>query len=220
LFETGSVGNHFFLYGNRDNFWTSFRTGTNVQDYATNINFAEVLNGWHHFAMVYDGAHIYVYLDGNLKNSGALTGNWANVPVTFKVDCNPLAFSGTIDEVRIYNQVLSANNILADFKNGPDFSANVLTKVPQGTTQVITTLSWQGTGNINATIITPSQNYTENMLPEYKKSSYSTTNGITSIMNIKRLSVSVTALASDQNWYILLTLDNVDTYQITVEVQK
>jgi hypothetical protein len=220
LFETNAAGNHLFLYGNGVNFWTSFRTATNYQDYAANINFAEVLNGWHHFAMVYDGSHVYIYLDGNLRNSGVLTGNWANVPVQFKVDINPLAFAGTIDEVRIYNQALSATDIQADFSIGPDYSAKVLAKVPQGTTQVITTLSWQGTGNINVTIVSPSQNYTENMLPEYQKSSYSTSNGITSMLNIKRLSASVTALPSDQNWYIVLTRDNIDAYQITVEVQK
>jgi hypothetical protein len=220
MFETNAVGNHMFLYGNGGNFWTSFRTATNAQDYPANINFAEVLDGWHHFAMVYDGAHIYIYLDGNLRNTGVLTGNWGNVPVTFKLDSNPLAFAGAIDEVRIYNQALTAKDIQSDFSIGPDYSANVLAKVPQGTTQVITTLSWQGTGSINATIVTPSQNYTENMLPEYQKSSYSTTNGITSMMNIKRLSVSVTALPTDQNWYIVLTLDKADAYQIAVEVQK
>jgi hypothetical protein len=220
LFETNTIGNRLFLYGNRDNFWTSFRTATSVQDYAANINFAEVLNGWHHFALVYDGAHVYIYLDGNLRNSGVLTGNWANVPVIFKVDANPLAFAGAIDEVRIYNKALSTTDIQADFNSGPDFSANVLAKVPQGTTQVITTFSWQGTGNINVTIVSPSQNYTESILPEYQKSSYSTSNGITSMLNIKRLSVSVTALPSDQNWYMVLALDNVKDYQITVEVQK
>ena len=29
---------------------------------------------WHHHAIVFDGAHVYYYCDGNLKTSGALTG--------------------------------------------------------------------------------------------------------------------------------------------------
>jgi hypothetical protein len=129
-------------------------------------------------------------------------------------------FNGAIDEVRVYNRTLSADEILGDFNEGPDFSTSVVAKVHQGTTQVITTLSWQGSGNINVTIQSPAQNYTENMLPEYQKTSYSTSSGTASMLNIKRLSVSVSALSSDQNWYIMLTLDNVDSYQITVEVQK
>jgi len=40
------------------------------------------------------------------------------------------------------------------------------------------------------------------------------------MLNIKRLSVSVNALSSDENWYVVLKSDDVDAYQITVEVQK
>jgi hypothetical protein len=115
---------------------------------------------------------------------------------------------------------LTAAEIQADFKEGPDFSASLLAKVPQGTTQVIATLSWQGTGSINVIIVSPSQNYTESMLPEYQKTVYSTSSGTTSMLNVKHLSASVSALSSDQNWYVVLTFDNVDAYQITVEVQK
>ena len=129
-------------------------------------------------------------------------------------------FSGAIDEDRIYNLALTAAELQTDYNIGPDSSANVLAKVPQGATQVITTPSWQGTGNIDVTIASPSQEYTENMLPVYQKSRYSTTNGITNMLNIKRLSIAVTALPSDQNWNITLILDKVDNYQITVEVQK
>jgi hypothetical protein len=220
LFETSSGGNHFFLYGNTVNFWTSSRTATDWQDYAANINFAEVLNGWHHFAMVYDGTHVYIYLDGNLKNSGILTGNWGNVPVIFKVDYNPLAFAGTIDEVRVYNHALSAADIQADFQQNPDFSSNLIAKVPKGTTQVMTTLSWQGTGSINVTIVSPSQTYTEDAVPVYQKTVYSTTGGSSAMLNIKRLSISVSALSADENWYVALTFDRPSAYQIAVEVQK
>ena len=89
-----------------------------------------------------------------------------------------------------------------------------------GTTQVITTLSWQGTASINATIVSPSQTYTESTMPVYQKTTYSTSDGTSNMLNIKRISVSVNALPSDQNWNINLTFDNPVPYQITVEVQK
>jgi hypothetical protein len=128
--------------------------------------------------------------------------------------------NGVIDEVRVFNRALSDAEIQTDFQQTPDFSANVLAKVPKGTTQFIATISWQGTGSINATIITPAQTYTEDIVPVYQKTSYSTSNGLSTMLNIKRLSVSVTALPSDQNWNVTLTLDSTTTYQITVEVQK
>jgi hypothetical protein len=54
----------------------------------------------------------------------------------------------------------------------------------------------------------------------YQKTAYSTSGGISSMLNIKRLSVSVNALPSDQNWNVVLTFDNLVDYQLAVEVQK
>lgn len=131
-----------------------------------------------------------------------------------------VSFSGSIDDVQIYNRTLTTSEIQESYNYGPDVSSNIIAKVPRGTTQVMTTISWSGTGNINATIISPAQNYTESMLPEYQKSSYSTSNGITNILNVKRLSVTISPLASDETWHIALTFDNIDAYQITMETQK
>jgi hypothetical protein len=182
------------------------------------------LNTWRLVAATYDGSNLRLYENGvqvaGPVASTRIPGGNYNVAIGRLVQLGSNNYiPAQIDEVRVYNRALTAADIQADFKD-PDFAASVLAKIPQGTTQVIATLSWQGTGNINATIQSPSQNYTENMLPEYQKSSYSTSNGITSTLNIKRLSVSINALSSDQNWYIVLTLDKVDAYQITVEVQK
>jgi hypothetical protein len=58
------------------------------------------------------------------------------------------------------------------------------------------------------------------MMPEYQKTVYSMSGGTSSMLNIKRLSVSVNAPSPDQDWYVMLTYGAVDAYQITVEVQK
>ena len=80
---------------------------------------------------------------------------------------------GIIDEVRIYNRALSAAEIQESFQKGPDFSSKLLAKVPKGTTQVIVTVSWQGIGSLNVTIESPSKSYTEDMVPVYERTSYS-----------------------------------------------
>jgi hypothetical protein len=41
-----------------------------------------------------------------------------------------------------------------------------------------------------------------------------------SMLNIKRVSISVAALSSDEKWYIKLECDEVEDYSTTVEVQK
>jgi hypothetical protein len=84
----------------------------------------------------------------------------------------------------------------------------------------LATLTWQGAGSINATITSPAQSYTEDTIPVYQKTTYTTTSDQSGMLNIKRLSISVTALPADQSWTIALTFDSVTAYQIAVEVQK
>jgi hypothetical protein len=88
-------------------------------------------------------------------------------------------------------------------------------------TELIATLSWQGTGSINATIQTPSGTaYSEiNATGVYQKTTYSVSGGAATMLNIKRIEVSVSALASGQSWYIVLVTSNVQNYQISVETQ-
>jgi hypothetical protein len=116
--------------------------------------------------------------------------------------------------------VLAAVEMQERFQKRLALSSKLLAKVPKGTTQVITTLSWQGVRSINVTIQSPSQNYTEDTMPTYQKTVYSTSDGTSSMLNIKRLSISVSALSSDENWYVMLEFDDVEDYRITVEAQK
>ena len=57
-------------------------------------------------------------------------------------------------------------------------------------------------------------------MPVYQKTVYSTSDGTASMLNIKRLSISVTALSSDENWCVMLEFDDVEDYRITAEAKK
>ena len=181
---------------------------------------------WHHVAVTINlptNTAIF-YVDG-LPNGARDISSWGGTWNYVKTWVGnrwdyPIPFNGALDEVRIYNKALSANEIQESFQKGPDFSSRLLAKTPKGTTQFITTVSWQGIGSINVTIQSPSQNYTEDLVPVYQKTVYSTSGGTSSMLNIKRLSVSFTALSSDENWYVALDFSNVEDYRITVEVQK
>ena len=226
------VYQHFLVkdYGS-PGYWQFFIGSNNVLRFTSSdggsalsgtVNVAD--GNWHFVSVVaVRNGQAQLYVDGVADGAAQnmVGGNVSsNTPVRLgSTNLGTIWFKGTIDEVSIYNRALSLVDIQTNFQN-PDFSSYVLAKVPMGTTQVITTLSWQGTGSINTTIESPTQNYTEAALPVYQKTTYSTSSGISSMLNIKRLSVTVSASPSDQNWYIALTFENVNAYQITVEVQK
>jgi hypothetical protein len=180
-----------------------------------------VNNAWSFTVYVFDGTNEYWYINGVFDSKHATTLPIWNAPFYIgQYDRVNYPYKGLIDEVRVYNRALSAAEIQEDFQKSPDFSSKLVAKIPKSTTQFTVTLSWQGIGSINATIQSPSVNYTEDMVPVYQKTVYSTSGGTLSMLNIKRLSISVTALSSDENWYVMLKFDNAEDYQITVEVQK
>lgn len=82
-------------------------------------NTALSLGSFHHVAMTADGSRISLYLDGVLDGQVAQTvtpyangtalqiGSMLNVPI-------PNALNGTLDELKFYNEALSATQIAAD----------------------------------------------------------------------------------------------------------
>ena len=193
--------------------------GTNYFDVSG--MFGEDLRGkdWQFLTITYDGSKFQGYLNGVAKKAYSWPYGTGNPTQDLLIgDFWGPNFDGEIDEVRVYNRALSAPEIQEIFESGPDFSSRILAKVPKGATQFIATLSWQGVGNINVTIESPPKNYTEDELPVYQRTSYSSSSG--DMLNIKRLEVSVTALSSDEDWYIALEIDGAEDYRITVEIQR
>lgn len=64
--------------------------------------------GWYHFALTYDGRQQKLYLNGQLVNSKALTGEIKTNRNNLFIGYN---FSGLIDELRIYNRALSPEEV-------------------------------------------------------------------------------------------------------------
>jgi len=83
-----------------------------------NENADAFLNQWHHLALTYDGAQVVNYLDGQIDNTFAQTGD-INIPTAGESDLsfganapwNDIYFNGMIDDVRLYNRALSASEI-------------------------------------------------------------------------------------------------------------
>ena len=186
---------------------------------------------WHAYSVVWNstGQTLTSYRDGaQIAQLTSVSGLVLNSPFNnilclgddnrYTPPASP--FSGTMDQLQIYNSPLSLAQIQAYYQQIPGFSTNLLVNVPQGMTDFIATLSWQGTGSINVTIQTPSGIYTEiNATDVYQKTTYSVSGGMSTMLNIKRVEVSIGALASAQNWYIVLVTSNVQNYQISAETQ-
>lgn len=181
---------------------------------------------WAHLVVTWTrGDNLNIYYNGDLNgvSIGVLDKNLQTndnkILIGYSVAGNAY-FDGIIDEVRIYNRALSATEIQDTYLEGPNFSSRLVAKIPKGSTQVIATLSWQGIENINMTIEAPSKTYGEETVPVYQRTTYSTSGGTSSMLNIKRLLITVNALSTDENWYIVLDFENIENYSITVETQK
>jgi hypothetical protein len=89
-------------------------------NYTTDI---ESLNGeWHHMAGTYDGTELKFYLDGEMVLSSAYSSTIgiANHPVTIGENSQATGryFDGMLDDARIYNEALSADDIVAVMMGG------------------------------------------------------------------------------------------------------
>jgi hypothetical protein len=72
---------------------------------------------WHHIAGVYDGSELYMYQDGDNVNSktvhGSINSKYSRVLIGENGQAKNRYWNGLIDEVRIYNRALTAEEITA-----------------------------------------------------------------------------------------------------------
>ena len=72
-------------------------------------------NAWHHYAITADGTNVHLYRDGALVGTNAFVPNWASTGSKkfFLGGDAAYSLSGHLDDVRIYDRVLSASDIQA-----------------------------------------------------------------------------------------------------------
>ncbi len=74
-----------------------------------------VTNQWTHVAVTYDGSNLKYYINGVLDSIVPVIGNW-NLGNSVEIG---KGFTGMIDEVRFYSNVLSQEEIVAAMNNTP-----------------------------------------------------------------------------------------------------
>jgi len=104
------------LYANSD----TTRPSAHVfitSEQATRGTAALALNTWTHLAMTYNGTTLRIFVNGVEASNKAISGNLVLSNGALRIGGNSIwgeYFSGLVDEVRIYNRVLSANEIQSD----------------------------------------------------------------------------------------------------------
>lgn len=94
-----------------------------------------ITNSWHHIAATYDGATLRIYVNGTLRNSTITSGSIplpSLVAIGNRVEATDETLNGTIDDVRIYNRVLTADEISALASTIPSatiFPAEIITAI-------------------------------------------------------------------------------------------
>jgi gliding motility-associated-like protein len=102
---------------------TTTEIGTDNTDYVILRGNAIVDdNRWHHLASVRNGTSLSLYVDGVLDATTTISGtqnvsNTAALAIAESPACSGGWFTGSIDEVRLYNTALSTANITADMTN-------------------------------------------------------------------------------------------------------
>ena len=91
-------------------FYVSFGAQWPMAKSADTANFGE----WHHLAGTYDVAEMRVYIDGKLSGTLKQAGKMnttKDVPLKYTNDCCGRQLVGVLDEIRIYNNALSEEQV-------------------------------------------------------------------------------------------------------------
>jgi len=107
-----SETDNYVLYGDRGNSELRFKVSTSGGAERPGIPDADIpVNEWIHVVGVYDGSHAMVYLNGELKDSHALTGNVNTGQVATIGKTGSVYLEGIIDQVEVYARALSQEEI-------------------------------------------------------------------------------------------------------------
>ena len=78
---------------------------------------------WHHYVLTYNGSYVQSYIDGQTSLGASRSGSldaWYDRSENFRIGSQGGAypFNGTIDDVRIYNRALSAEEVRYHYNHG------------------------------------------------------------------------------------------------------
>ncbi|MGC9058478.1 MAG: LamG-like jellyroll fold domain-containing protein, partial [Candidatus Nanoarchaeia archaeon] len=143
----GSGGTYGGIIVNKENSWEVARFADGTIRWAfkntapgwnwINTGYVAPLNTWTHIVVVYDITtnQVRTYANGNLVHTYSISGLIATTTYNLRIGGRTSVsqyFNGIIDEVRIYNRVLSPEEINASYNNGLYKLYHNFTSLPDG----------------------------------------------------------------------------------------
>ena len=97
-----------------------FTEATGPSSFVARSLAAPVTNEWHHWAGTFDGSTVNLYRDGVLEQSTAYSGPpcYPDIDVEIGKKFNQNRWSGLIDEVKVFNYALDAEEIAEENSSG------------------------------------------------------------------------------------------------------
>ena len=118
VLKEGTGGLSYGLYANSSSNRPSANVHIGSSELDTRGTAQLALNTWSHLAATYDGANLRLYVNGTLVATRPTTGALALGSGPLRIGGNSFAgdefFTGLIDEVRVYQRVLTAGEIQVD----------------------------------------------------------------------------------------------------------
>jgi hypothetical protein len=117
IYSSFYVGDEVTPGSNKMDFWIAKAGGGSMQ--TANPN-AISTGSWHLVVGTYDGTNARIYVDGALQSTSATSGatNLSGLLYVGDNFGNSNFWKGLIDDVRVYNRVLSASQIAALYSGG------------------------------------------------------------------------------------------------------
>jgi hypothetical protein len=108
-------------------------------------------NEWYHFCGTYDGSKVKIYLNGILDAEYDVTGNIVPksgpLSIGHEDAWDPEYFNGLIDEVKVYNRSLSAEEVWAEYtRTGGRFAIGTQTVTLESGASTTLTFTWNTAG--------------------------------------------------------------------------
>lgn len=189
-FRSGSGNGEFYLIQlNNGVMECRLVTTTGLHEYVTPQNTA-IPQIWQHFAWVFDGSSISLYVNGVLNGSSSASGVFSNPEVPFGIGKSLLGgfnfvYGGQIDEVSVWDKALTQGEIQDMMDNeltGTEDNLQLYYKFNQGepggdNTSITHLISTVGSGErdaelMNFALIGPTSNFNGTLDPGYQAISF------------------------------------------------
>jgi len=120
---TSNYGYHLRWYNSNNSVQAIYRLSNNLNNTVGVIGLN--LNEWYHIVSTFDGVNGKIYINGQLENTTEQAGSIGNATTQFIIGAHSAGptgwgyqWKGRIDEVGIWNRVLSPEEINGLYKNG------------------------------------------------------------------------------------------------------